>query len=214
MAMNSAFGTIAIVNTPSVAGPVSPALSSTPRPERVSHNTRSFSTVYSDLMTELYNEPTQGLYFVNQHLETMGPRLITIKYELDSIRQKLSTALTDVTEDIDAVDKILKSQCNLDGQSNEVQKLRHDFGHSMKKRSSSRENARAALKKQDKDKDKDKNDDNMEQKLDNEIDEEPKKQRTTDDENDFGFGEFLQISVMLSQCRSLVEFARNLDEQQ
>ena len=132
--MHSAFGTMVIINNSrTISVGLSPALSSTTRPERVSNNTRSFTTVYSNLMTELYNEPTQGLYFVNQHLETMGPRLVTIKYEQDSIRQKLSTALTDVTEDIDAVDKILKSQCNLDGQSQEVQQLRHDYGHSMRK---------------------------------------------------------------------------------
>ena len=195
----TAFGNIAIVNTPPSTGQMSPALASTPRPERISHNTRSFCGVYSDLMTELYNEPTQGLYFVNQHLETMGPRLITIKYELDGVRQKLLTALQDVTEDIDAVDKILKSQCNLDGQSSEVQKLRHDYGHSMKKRTLSRE--KVSKNKED------------EQKGDNDNDEHTEKKRNTDDTDDFGFGEFLQISVMLSQCRSLVEFARNLDEQ-
>ena len=187
--MHSAFGTIAIVNnSPSIAGQLSPALSSTPRNERVSHNTRAFSNVYSDLMTELYNEPTQGLYFVNQHLETMGPRLITIKYELDSIRQKLSTALTDVTEDIDAVDKILKSQCNLDGKSDEVRKLRHDYCHAMTPKTLNTDN---------------------EEKLDN--DEQKGKQRTTNDAADFGFGEFLQISVILSQCRSLMEVAKNME---
>merc|ERR1712204_79728 len=112
-------------------------LSSTSRPERASHNARNFANVYSDLMTELYNEPTQGLYFVNQHLETLGPRLVKIKYSLDNIRQKLSTALTDVTEDIEAVDKILKSQCNLDGKSKQISDLKHEYGHHSNRKKSS-----------------------------------------------------------------------------
>eukprot|EP01083_Nonionella_stella_P035021 95701_1 len=93
-------------------------------------------------IAKLYNEPTQGLYFVNQHLEIMGPRLIKTKHELDSIRQKLATALTDVTEDIEAVDKILSSQCNLASESDQVQQLRHDYGHSTnRKRTLSRGSA-------------------------------------------------------------------------
>ena len=191
--MQPTFGSIAISSSPAIVPEQSPALSSTPRQEKVSHNTRSFATVYSDLMTELYNEPTQGLYFVNQSLQKMGPRLVTIKYSLDSIRQKLSTALTDVTEDIDAVDKILKSQCNLDGKSNAVQQLKHEFGHhsNRKKQSLSKASDNEQMEQ--------KNDENNENDDDDEED------------DDFGFGEFLQISVMLSQCRSLMQVAANLD---
>eukprot|EP01084_Bolivina_argentea_P025228 46922_1 len=211
--MHSAFGTIAISSSPAIVSQQSPALASTPRPERISHNTRSFTTVYSDLMTELYNEPTQGLYFVNQHLETMGPRLIKIKYDLDGIRQKLSTALTDVTEDIDAVDKILKSQCNLDGKSDVVQKLRHDYGHAMKKKRSSSKEVIKIENKQNQQIEQKNNNEQKDNNLDNKNHNDNMEDMNEEDDNDFGFGEFLQISVMLSQCRSLMEFAKSMDAQ-
>lgn len=197
-----AFGKVPIANSsPTPPVNVSPALSSTKRPAAISANTKSFCAVYSDLMTESYNEPTQGLYFVNKHMEKMGPRLITIKYELDDIRQKLQTALTDVTEDIDQVDKILKSQSNLGGNSKEVQELRHDFGHALPKKSLSKSRKDSNQKP-----DKNKNDGNRDG-----VDLEQKSDDEQADDDDFGFGQFLQVSVMLSQCRSLMEVAKSLD---
>ena len=205
---HSAFGSVPIANSsPTPPVNMSPALSSTRRPVKISSNTKSFCGVYSDLMTELYNEPTQGLYFVNQHLEKMGPRLVQIKYGLDDIRQKLQTALTDVTEDIDQVDLILKSQSNLGGSSQEIQQLRHDYGHSMMHKKSASKSKRKydAVSSND-------NNDGDGDNDGNGGDQENNSDDGQDDDDDFGFGQFLQISVMLSQCRSLMEVARNLDE--
>merc|ERR1712129_469635 len=118
--------------------------------------------------------------------ETLGPRLVKIKYSLDSIRQKLSTALTDVTEDIDAVDKILKSQCNLDGKSKAISDLKHEYGHHSNRKRSSVSKEKSKI---------DKALSENEQKQNEEINADAAKE----EDDDFGFGEFLQISVMLSQ---------------
>ena len=68
----------------------------------------------TDFMIETYNEPTQGLYYVNMHLKSVGNKLCQIKNQINQCKKNLSTHLTDVMEDSDCIDKILHSQMNFE----------------------------------------------------------------------------------------------------
>lgn len=98
-----------------ITQPPASTTAAAPKRHRVSQTSQDFVDSLNDFIYEVYNEPTQGLFFVNRHLMTVGSRLIQSKQHIDEMRIKLQTSLTDLLEDIECVNKILKSQVNLDG---------------------------------------------------------------------------------------------------
>mmetsp|Transcript_50944 Transcript_50944/g.62385 ORF Transcript_50944/g.62385 Transcript_50944/m.62385 type:complete len:249 (-) Transcript_50944:94-840(-) len=197
------------------------------KPNRqITKSTLNFAKSYSNFLIDLYNEPTQGLYYVNKHLLTLGPKIIEIKNCISKSKINLQTCLTDIFEDIEAVDKILRSQLNLDGQSplkdemkrnpknnDELIKLRDEFGNSqithLSKKIDTTNNNDINDTNNNDNNDDNKNDINNNDGINNDdmngnVSNDTNTDNKKDNNDDFGFGEFLHISDMINQSRSLM----------